>query len=74
MHHCTFKGCPKKTVEFVGLPPEGWTYLAGWGPGVPDGMYCQEHADALEELHLSGELEEEQQRATRSRGGPPPNA
>jgi hypothetical protein len=58
IHHCTFEGCPK-SVEWPAvflLPPEGWTWLEAWGPGVRDGMYCAPHARALEALLLSGEL------------------
>jgi hypothetical protein len=62
IHHCTFEGCPK-SVEWPAvfwLPPEGWTWLERWGPGVRDGMYCEPHAKALEALLLSGELHQAQ--------------
>ena len=62
IHHCTFEGC-LKSVEWPAvffLPPEGWTWLERWGPGVRDGMYCEPHARALEALLLSGELHQAQ--------------
>ena len=62
IHHCTFEGC-LKSVEWPAvffLPPEGWTWLEPWGPGVRDGMYCEPHAKALEALLLSGELHQAQ--------------
>jgi hypothetical protein len=49
IHHCIWDGC-RKSVEHLQvfmLPPVGWSWLGDWGPGVPAGMYCQEHADAL---------------------------
>jgi hypothetical protein len=58
-HRCQFEGC-LRTVEWpevFTLPPEGWSWLQDWGPGVPEGMYCKPHADALEALLVSGELE-----------------
>jgi hypothetical protein len=62
IHNCTFEGC-LKSVEWPAvffLPPEGWTWLERWGPGVRDGMYCEPHAKALEALLLSGELHQAQ--------------
>ena len=69
IHHCTFAGCPK-SVEWPAvffLPPEGWTWLEAWGPGVRDGMYCDPHAKALEALLLSGELRQAQRPPARRR-------
>ncbi|PWT93398.1 MAG: hypothetical protein C5B54_01915 [Acidobacteria bacterium] len=58
IYHCTFKGC-KKTSE-APRAKDGWSFLAKWGPGIPDGYYCREHVEALEALLVSGELEEAQ--------------
>jgi hypothetical protein len=44
---CAFKGCPKTSERPFA---DGWADLAGWGPGVPDGLYCREHTAALEAL------------------------
>jgi hypothetical protein len=58
IHRCTFEGCPK-SVEYPETfvrPPPGWAWLADWGPGVKDGIYCEPHANALEEMLLNGEL------------------
>ena len=41
---CAFEGCHRTSDQ----PDDDFAYLAGWGPGVPDGYYCREHADALE--------------------------
>jgi hypothetical protein len=43
--HCAFEGCRKTTEQPFA---DGWVDLAGWGPGVPDGRYCPEHAAAIE--------------------------
>jgi hypothetical protein len=40
---------------------DGWGYLSDWGPGVPDGLYCREHKEAIEALHW--DILEEQERA-----------
>jgi hypothetical protein len=65
LHRCAFQGCPRSVEwdEYFALPPEGWSWLGGddWGPGVPEGMYCKAHADALEEQSVTGELEYLQQ-------------
>jgi hypothetical protein len=55
---CAFEGCLEffDGPETLIVPPEGWAHLSGWGPGVADGFYCGRRADALEKLHLSGEL------------------
>jgi hypothetical protein len=52
-----FEGCLKffDGPELLLLPPEGWAHVSEWGPGVPDGFYCEFHADVLERLHMSGE-------------------
>jgi hypothetical protein len=50
---CTFKGCPKTTEQPF---TDGWANLGDWGPGIEDGFYCRAHADALEDLLVSGEL------------------
>lgn len=59
IHRCTFEGCHRSVElpEVYRLPPPGWVHLSAWGPGVPDGLYCQPHADALEALLESGELD-----------------
>lgn len=46
-HRCTFESC-WKTTERPGA--DGWTRLSDYGPGVPDGLYCPEHADAIEAI------------------------
>jgi hypothetical protein len=59
LHRCSFKGCPK-TVEYPQtfcLPPAGWTYFEDWGPGLPEGLYCQAHADAIAQLGMNGGLD-----------------
>jgi hypothetical protein len=60
LHRCTFEGC-RKTVEYpqnFALPPKGWSYLVDWGPGIQDGLYCKEHADALEAVLMQGGLDD----------------
>lgn len=42
---CTFEGCWKTSERPFA---DGWADLGAWGPGVPDGMYCPQHAAALE--------------------------
>jgi hypothetical protein len=58
IYHCAFKVCHKAVEypEVFMLPPDGWAWLSGWGPGVKDGMYCKPHASALEELLMAGGL------------------
>jgi len=51
---CSFEGCWRRSTRPY---PDGWSYLAAWGPGIKDGFYCQPHADALEALNISGELD-----------------
>jgi len=56
--YCSFSGCHRSIIRrdyFV--PPEGWAYLSDWGPGIKRGFYCKPHADALEALNDSGELD-----------------
>jgi hypothetical protein len=55
MIKCTFAGCQKTSEQPT---KDGWAHLLGWGPGIADGYYCQAHADALEEVHLEGGLED----------------
>jgi hypothetical protein len=45
---CSFQDC-KKTSKTP--TSEGWASLVAWGPGIPDGMYCPEHAAAIEACH-----------------------
>ena len=52
---CAFEGCPKTSEQPFA---DGWADLAGWGSGVPDGLYCREHADALEAVHEAGGLDD----------------
>jgi hypothetical protein len=56
---CSFAGCHRSIPRrsYV-VPPEGWVCLSGWGPGIQDGFYCKPHADAIEALNDSGELEQ----------------
>jgi hypothetical protein len=61
---CSFCGCWRTTVQPY---TDGWSGLAAWGPGIPDGWYCKPHADALEALSDSGELEYIQSKARKSR-------
>jgi hypothetical protein len=56
IRRCTFEGCYRST-ESPGK--DEWSYLEDWGPGVRDGFYYKPHADALEELLMSGEIEVE---------------
>jgi hypothetical protein len=51
---CAFKGCPKTSERPFA---DGWADLAGWGPGVPDGLYCREHTEALEALLVASKLD-----------------
>ena len=44
-HRCTFEGCGKTTAR---PGADGWAYLSDHGPGVPDGLYCRAHAEAIE--------------------------
>ena len=60
LHHCKFEGC-RKTVEYPQtfmFPPEGWSYLYKYGPGIPDGLHCKEHADAIEAVLMEGGLDD----------------
>jgi hypothetical protein len=58
-NYCTFSGCPKHfdAPGAIMVPPKGWAHLSEWGVGVRDGFYCEAHADALEAMLMSGELE-----------------
>jgi hypothetical protein len=51
---CTFAGCHRSTFQ-PGI--DGWAALVRWGPGIEDGWYCKPHADAIEALDESGELD-----------------
>jgi hypothetical protein len=51
---CTFDGCWQRTLQPY---TDGWAGLSDWAPGIKDGWYCKPHADALEALYESGELE-----------------
>jgi hypothetical protein len=51
---CTWKGCWRTTWQPY---TDGWAGLGGWGPGIPDGWYCKAHADAIEALDQTGELD-----------------
>jgi hypothetical protein len=46
---CTFTGCQKTSEQPT---KDGWAYLCSWGPGIEDGYYCKEHADAIEKVSL----------------------
>jgi hypothetical protein len=52
-HHCTFHGCTRASEQPF---TDGWASLGSWGPGIPDGLYCRAHADALEQMLETGEL------------------
>jgi hypothetical protein len=65
---CAFEGCPKTSERPFA---DGWADLGGWGPGVPDGMYCPEHAAALEAIHW--DILDEQERAGPRRKRDPPD-
>jgi hypothetical protein len=54
LRNCTFEGCLKTTEN----PTGGWRLFSGWGPDH-DGLYCREHADALEAALLDGGTDEE---------------
>jgi len=51
---CTFAGCWRTTWQPYA---DGWSGLAAWGPGIENGWYCKAHADAIEALDESGELD-----------------
>jgi hypothetical protein len=53
---CAFEGCWKTSERPF---TDGWADLAGWGPGVPDGLYCPEHAAALEAVLEEGGFDHE---------------
>jgi hypothetical protein len=44
---------------------EGWAQLVAWGPGIPDGIYCPEHARAIEAIEA--DIGEDQAKASRPR-------
>jgi hypothetical protein len=54
---CSWRGCCCTSVQPF---TDGWAGLAGWGPGIPDGWYCNAHAAALNALEESGELDSAQ--------------
>ena len=65
IYRCSFKGC-HKTAKIPRL--EGWAYLANWGPGIPDGFYCGEHAAAIDAVESEiSEIVAEFEDETRSR-------
>jgi hypothetical protein len=51
---CAFSGCRQTTWQPY---TDGWASLMGWGAGIPDGWYCKPHADAIDALDKSGELD-----------------
>ena len=61
---CAFEGC-WKTSERPGA--DGWAALVGWGPGLHDGLYCPEHAAAIEAIEP--EIRDKQERAGLRRDG-----
>ena len=54
-YRCAFPGCHRSTDRYPYVV--GWANLCDWGPGIPDGFYCKPHADAIEALNDSGELD-----------------
>jgi hypothetical protein len=62
---CSFPGCHRSTTR-MWRGTDDWPFLASWGPGIPDGFYCKPHADALEALSDSGELDHIQSGAERN--------
>jgi hypothetical protein len=42
---CSFENCAKTTRR---PSLDGWHSLVGWGPGIPDGWYCPQHAAAID--------------------------
>ena len=50
LHRCTFDGCAEtvEAPETFMLPPDGWVLFQVWGLGIPDGLYCAGHANAIE--------------------------
>jgi hypothetical protein len=53
-HRCAFGGCWRTSAQPY---TDGWANLCDWGLGIPDGFYCGPHADAIEALNDSGELD-----------------
>jgi hypothetical protein len=54
------RATPRRVAcQMEGCPRAGWRWLQDWAPGVRDGYYCSEHAEALEALLVSGELDAE---------------
>jgi hypothetical protein len=50
---CSFEGCWRTTWQPY---TDGWAGLASWGPGIPDGFYCKQHAAAIDAADDAGEL------------------
>jgi hypothetical protein len=51
---CVWKSC-RVTTERPGK--EGWSWLADWPPPISDGLYCPDHARAIEDDLISGACE-----------------
>lgn len=52
---CAWAGC----LATADRPaPAGWVWLAEWGPGIPDGFYCPDHAAAIEAVREQGGLDD----------------
>jgi len=65
-YRCRFEGCGKTTENWLG---DGWSSISDWGPGVPDGLYCREHAAALEAA-LPEIMEEQAKQSTEEKVKP----
>jgi hypothetical protein len=60
---CAFEGCYRTSDQPFS---DGWSYLSGWGPGVPDGDYCPGHVAAIEAI--KPDIRAENERATTPKG------
>ena len=54
-HKCSWYDCRKTSAQPY---TDGWSNLSTWGPHIPDGFYCKEHADAIEAIDAEGGLED----------------
>jgi hypothetical protein len=48
---CSYPGCPKTvlTRPHFFAPPRGWTWIEHGDPRYKDGLYCNEHAEEIEQ-------------------------
>lgn len=61
-YRCTFDGCRNTTESPVS---DRWRWLQDWGPGIPDGYYCPDHAHAIEAI--VDDIAKEQAKAKRAK-------